>query len=764
MTWPTPILKKLSPKILQKYKLRVIIETPKQLRSHSEMMRYSLLTIFCYLRSHSLIDGLVDMLIQLTHRIVIRAERQVIRELLEDLRKIHGKTALLYRLAEAAVTHPLGVVNEVIYPAVSEKTLRDLVKEFKSTGAAYREQVHSTMRSSYSHHYRRLLSPLLDTLSFQANQPEQHSVLKAIKLLKKYAGSKIVYYPQEEDIPIEGVIRKSMRDLVVEQSDSGPVKVNRLNYEMAVLQTLRERLRCKEIWVSGAYRYRDPDEDLPADFEENRETYYQLLNQPFSANTLISRVQTDLRDSLAMLNQGIVKNKKVKLLTRKNGKSWISLSPLKPQAEPIHIEQLKSEITQTWPATSLLDILKEVDLQVGMTGHFKSAATREILDSETLQKRLLLCLFGIGTNTGLKRISSGNPGVTYEDLRYVKRRFIHKDHLRQVIAKVVNAIFTIRDPAVWDEVTVACASDSKKFGAWDQNLLTEWHVRYGGRGIMIYWHVEKHSVCIYSQLKSCSSSEVAAMIEGVLRHCTEMTVKKNYVDSHGQSEVAFAFSFLLNFELLPRLKGIGSQKLYRPDADSINQYPHLQTVLTRAIKWDLIQAQYDAIIKYVTALRLGITDSEAILRRFTRANRQHPVYAALAELGKAIKTIFLCRYLHSEQLRQEIHEGLNVVERWNGVNNFIFYGKGGEMATNSPVDQELSMLCLHLLQICLVYINTLMIQQVLSKQHWKNNLTLEDRRALTPLMHVHINPYGLFLLDLQKRLPLDIQAVHYVNR
>ena len=70
-------------------------------------------------------------------------------------------------------------------------------------------------------------------------------------------------------------------------------------------------------------------------------------------------------------------------------------------------------------------------------------------------------------------------------------------------------------------------------------------------------------ICIYSQLKRCSSSEVAAMIEGLLRHCTEMSVEKNYVDSHGQSEVAFAFCHLLGFDLLPRLKGISKKKLYR---------------------------------------------------------------------------------------------------------------------------------------------------------------------------------------------------------
>ena len=70
-------------------------------------------------------------------------------------------------------------------------------------------------------------------------------------------------------------------------------------------------------------------------------------------------------------------------------------------------------------------------------------------------------------------------------------------------------------PAVWGDGTTACASNFKHFGAWDQNLTTQWHVRYGGRGVMIYWHVEKKSLCIHSQLKSPSSSEVASMIEGV---------------------------------------------------------------------------------------------------------------------------------------------------------------------------------------------------------------------------------------------------------
>jgi TnpA family transposase len=393
-------------------------------------------------------------------------------------------------------------------------------------------------------------------------------------------------------------------------------------------------------------------------------------------------------------------------------------------------------------------------LRLNFTAAFRTTASREVLDPALLQRRLLLCLFGIGTNVGLKRVASQQPGITVEELRYVKRRFVQKEALRTAIAEVVNGTFRIRNPAIWGDATTACAADSKQFGAYDQNLMTEWHARYGGRGIMIYWHVETGSTCIYSKLRRCSSSEVAAMMEGVLRHCTDMEIERQYVDSHGQSEVAFAFSHLLGFDLLPRLKAIAKQKLHVVETSDAPQYGHLAPILTRAIDWELIRQQYDEIIKYATALRLGTAEPEAILRRFTRTNVMHPTYRALAELGKAIKTIFLCRYLHDESLRREIHEGLNVVENWNSANDFIFYGKGGEFATNSVEDQELAVLCLHLLQACLVYVNTLLIQEVLREPAWHDRMTVDDWRGLTPLIYHHVNPYGRIELDMEKRLPI----------
>lgn len=149
-----------------------------------------------------------------------------------------------------------------------------------------------------------------------------------------------------------------------------------------------------------------------------------------------------------------------------------------------------------------------------------------MLSPEVLQRRLLRALYGLGTNAGLTRVRSGGGADSYDDVLYVRRKYITPAQLRAAIGRVCNAIFAVRTPDLWGEATTACASDAKKFGAWDHNLLTEWQARYGGPGIMVYWHVEERSGCIYSQLKACSSSEVAAMIEGVLRHETEMAIDK----------------------------------------------------------------------------------------------------------------------------------------------------------------------------------------------------------------------------------------------
>ena len=753
------LLLHIAPPTLGKYKTRIMGEAPSEIRDHKEPVKLAMLAIFFQIRGQEITDNLADLLIQVIHKIGRRSEDKVNNKLISELKKVTGKHGILVELAQTVLSNPDGIIKDVVYPVITEKTLKSIVQEGQADGRAYKKQVHALMRSSYQGHYRRMLAPILKVLDFHSNNTFNQPVIDALQIIKINLESKSVYYSLDEDIPIQGVIKPGLQEIILEEPDAegNPARPTRINYELAVLKRLRDGLRCRELWITGANKYRNPDEDLPADYEERREDYYIALNQPQDAKQFIAQLQNAVKENLSLLNAEMPNNKKVKLLSKKGG--YISLTPLDPQAPPPNLQLIKQQVFARWTSVNLLDILKETDERTNFTSLFSSTASREYLKKDQLRKRILLGLYAYGTNTGLKRISASNPEINYEELRYIRRRYFTKTNLRTAIAAVTNAILNERQESIFGYCTTSCAADSKKFGSWDQNLLTQWHTRYQGYGVMIYWHIDRKSALIYSQLKSCNSSEVSAMIEGVLRHCTDKKLQKGYVDSHGQSAVGFAFSYVLGFDLLPRIKAIHKEKLYLPQPGTSQDYPHLQNVLTRSIRWHVIEEQYDQIIKFATAMRLGTADAESILRRFTKNNIQHPVYQALIELGKAVKTIFLCRYLHSEDLRREIQEGLNVVESSNSVNDFIFYGKLGEISTNRREDQELSMLCLHLLQNSLVYINTLMVQSTLADEQWQDKLTYEDKRAITPLFFEHINPYGLLLIDFNSRIPLDQMKV-----
>jgi TnpA family transposase len=750
------------PTLVKEYRRRAAAEVANELRAHPKETRATLMAALLWWREREITDGLLDLLVRVVHKIGARAEKRVEKELLADLKRVTGKTNLLFQMAEAAVENPEGTVREVLYPVVGEQTLKELVKEYKGSGPAFRLNVHARLSSSYRGHYRRMLAPLLETLEFRSNNAAHQPVIEALEVLRRYAGSTAKAYPTDETIPIDGVVPPGWKFLVVTEDERGRQRVDRVGYEVCALKALRETLRSREVWVAGADRYRDPDEDLPKDFDERREDYYTELGQPLEAERFVGELKTEMEAALEGLDAGMPKNETVRISDRSGGR--ISVSKLKPRPEPPNLDALKAEIGKRWPTTGLLDVFKESDLRVEFTDLFVTSASREILDRDTLRRKLLLALYGLGTNAGLKRMAGSDTEVTERELRWIRLKFVSREHLRAAIAEVANATFAIRRPEIWGETTTSCASDSTKVGAWDQNLMTEWHIRYGGRGVMIYWHVEKKSVCVYSQLKSASSSEVAAMIEGVLRHCTDMTIEKNFTDSHGQSEIAFCFSRLLGFELMPRLKAIDKQKLYLPGRGTADRYPNLRPVLTRPIDCGLIRREYDRMVRYAAALKSGTAGAESILRRFSRGapgdkgRPMHPTYRALAELGKAVKTVFLCSYLRSEQTRREIHEGLNTIERWNATNSFVFFGKGGEISTNHLEEQEVSVLSLHLLQICLVYVNTLMIQRVLADSDWSSRMTHQDLSALTPLIFHHINPYGTFELDLEERLPIETKV------
>jgi hypothetical protein len=213
-----------------------------------------MLAALCWQRLQEITDNLVELLIHIAHRVGVRAEAKVELELMKYATKVLGKARLLYQLAKAAKGQPRRGQGSHL-PRGRRGNLEDIIHEAEAA-ENYERRVKWMTRASYSHHYRRIVPELLELLSFGCNNDIHRPVTDALALLKKYRDRKTTVFPASEKVPLDGVVGDHWRELVQDYQNGGAI--NRISYEWCVLTRLREKVRCKEVWVKGAHRFRNP--------------------------------------------------------------------------------------------------------------------------------------------------------------------------------------------------------------------------------------------------------------------------------------------------------------------------------------------------------------------------------------------------------------------------------------------------------------------------------------------------------------------------
>ena len=285
---------------------RVAGESASEMRRHGETRRLGLYALYLMDRRRTMVDGLVDLLLEIVHRLQTRSRRKVIGAIARDIERVHGKERLLFDIAEAAVDDPQGRVIDVIYPVVGVVKLKAVIAEHHAKGTMDR-RIQTVMRGSYASHYRRMLPRILAVLQFRSNNTGWRPILDALHLIVGLAGARRRLVPAGLVPP--GSIPARWKELIVDVRG----QLNVISYELCVLNQLRERVRAREIWVEGADRYRDPGRDLPQDFDERRASYYAGLGLPQDVCVFVTDIRARLEEELRLLNATLPQNDTVRI-------------------------------------------------------------------------------------------------------------------------------------------------------------------------------------------------------------------------------------------------------------------------------------------------------------------------------------------------------------------------------------------------------------------------------------------------------------------
>jgi hypothetical protein len=452
---PTGLFADVSPKVVNGWRARAAVEAPSHLRAHPEPVKLTLLAALLYCREREITDTLVDLLIATVQRIHARAERKVVEEFVSDLKRVTGKENILFKITEAVVDEPDGIVAGPYPAAGGLGTLIDLLHEYKAKGSSFRQHKQRVFKASYTNHYRHGIIDLTRALEFRSINTVHRPVLQALELIARYdqlTTNATQYYAYGESVPVEGVIPADLMELLYRVDKRGRRRIQRSVYECGVFQSLREKLRCKEIWVVGADKWRNPDEDLPEDFDEQRVAHYAALRKPLEPQRFVDALQEEMHAELRTLNTDLPTLGWLTITDRRAGA--ITLSALEAVTEPRSLRRLKAAVKARWGTVALLDMLTETALRTGCLDVLTAIGVKENLAPAVLFERLLLLIYAYGTNTGVRAVAAGEHGHSEDDLRYARRRYLTVAGCREIARVIANATFTARQSWLWGEGTL----------------------------------------------------------------------------------------------------------------------------------------------------------------------------------------------------------------------------------------------------------------------------------------------------------------------
>ena len=580
------------------------------------------------------------------------------------------------------------------------------------------------------------VSPIIKALHFNP-KTSTASLIEAIQYFKEKDG-KIT-----KSAPTDFLEAEQKTGLV---DDKGKFRIS--IYKMFLFEAIFIGIKSGRLNLKYSYRYKAYDEYLiPMDTWKKRKTELleeAKLSKVKNWKTVFNKLKTRLDKHYNDTNQRILKGENSYFSLRADGKPHVKTPKVEDSQRDKALGIFPNE--KVIPLSEVLATVNNITHYLKELKHYQPYYRKQRPANNVFFANIM----AYGCNLGVEKMAKVARSITTTELENTANWYFDLDNIRKATDTINNFMDKLELPNLFRKKKgeLHTSSDGQKIGvAADWTIDAHYSFKYFGRGkgVTSYAFIDERFIPFYSTVINTTEREAIYVVDGLL-HNERIRSTMHSTDTHGYSEAVFGLMDLLDFGFAPRIARLHKQQLYSFKKRATYLEKVYQVLPSGYINTHLIAENWDAILRLVVSVQLKHCTASQIFKRLNSYSRQHPVYQALKEYGKIIKSVYLLRFIDSLELRQAIQKQLNVIELANRFSSAVSVANGGEMIFSTHREQLISDACKNLIKSAITCWNYLFltrhIQQINSV---KEKLELiEHIKAGTAIAWRHIYFNGLF--------------------
>ncbi len=519
-------------------------------------------------------------------------------------------------------------------------------------------------------------------------------------------------------------------------------------YKYLLFKAVFDAVKAGRLNLTYSYRYRAFEEYLipPQTWQQDKEHLLKQAERGVLMNfpSVKADLETLLNAGYHTTNQQLLEGQNLYVRFYKDGSFHVK-TPKSSSDEGADYESLFPD-QQIIP---LSEILATVERATGYLDAFEHLQPR--YQKSRPEKRVFFAgITALGCNMGVPTMAKVAVPITAPVLERAVRWYFSLAHLDGANERITNYINAMELPNIYREHQdeLHTSSDGQKMRVLHpETIYASYSFKYfgKGKGVTSYSFLDERYIPYYSTIINTSEREATYVIDGLL-HNEAIRSTLHATDTHGYTEAVFGLTHLLGFNFAPRLAKLYKRQRYSFTRRSVYQEAGYKILPDGYINTDLIEQHWDGLLRLTASIKLKVCTASEVFKRLNSYSKQHPVYQALKEYGKIIKSLFILRYIDDVHLRQAIHRQLTKIELSNRLSKAIFFANGGEMIFQTREEQRIAEACKRLIKNTIICWNYLYLTQQVqhASDEQERDFRLAAVKAGSAMAWRHVYFHGLY--------------------